>query len=77
MKFLDVRCYIVFNVYIAYFSDLAAIRTNHVGLFIAIAPLVFRCGTELVVYYQIGVDKQCYCIVYCRTAYPELFFVLK
>ena len=72
MKFLDVRCYIVFNVYIAYFSDLAAFGADGVGLCSPVAFLVFRYCPELVVGYQVGLYEHCDGVVYGSTAYAEL-----
>ena len=57
MKFFDIRGYVIFYIYIAYFSNLSTIGAYHVRLFVSVAPLILRYRTELVVYHKVGVDK--------------------
>ena len=77
MKFLDIRGYIVFNVYISYLCNLSTVGAYHVRLFVAVALLVFRYCAELVVHYKVGVYEQRDGVVYSCPAYPELLLFLE
>ena len=77
MKFFDIRGYVIFNVYIAYFSNFSTIGTYHMCLLVSVASLILRYVTELVVYHKVRVDKQRNCVVNSCTADPEFFLLFK
>ena len=77
MKFFDIRGYVIFNIYIVYFSNLSTIGAYHVCLLVSVASLILWYCSKLVVYHKVGVDKQRYCVIDCSAANPELVLVLK
>ena len=77
MKFFDIRSYVICYVYIICFGNLSTICAYHVRLLVSVTPFVSRFCTELVVNDEVGIDKQCYCVVNSCPAYSELVLLFK
>ena len=77
MKFFYVFCYVFSYVNITQLGNFSTFRTDGVCLCCAVALLVFRYGSKLVVCYQIGFYEHCYGIVYGGAAHTELYALLE
>ena len=77
MKFFYIFCYIVGYVDVAHLGHLATFSANGISLCSAVAFLIFRNSSELVVHHQIGLYEHCYGIVDGRTAHTEFLLLLK
>lgn len=77
MKFLYIRSYSFFNIYIANLCHFAALGTHQVRFLISITLLILRFVSKLVVYDKVCIDEQGNGVVYRCTAHPELFLLFQ